>query len=235
MKNQTIIAAALLAVGIALAGMFVYLGFGSFAARDRVVSVRGLAEREVKADKVIWPIVYKTSGSDLAYINSSVNVAGKHITDFLLKNGLERSEISAGSPQVTDRLADRYSELRSGQERFLVTYVITVSSAKVDLVRGLIARTGELLSQGVALASDDYGNTVQYQFNGLNSIKPQMIEQATKSAREAAVKFAKDSDSRLGKIKNASQGLFTIEDRDQYTPYIKKVRVVTSVDYYLES
>ena len=235
MKNQTIIAAAVLAVGIALAGMFVYLGFGSFAARDRVVSVRGLAEREVKADKVIWPIVYKTGGSDLADINSSVNAAGRHITKFLTDNGLDKSEISLGSPQVTDRMADRYSELRSGQERFLATYVITVSSSKVDLVRSLIARTGELLSQGVALASDDYGNTVQYQFNGLNSIKPQMIEQATKSAREAAVKFAKDSDSRLGKIKNASQGLFTIEDRDQYTPYIKKVRVVTSVAYYLES
>lgn len=235
MKNQTIIAAAVLAVGIALAGMFVYLGFGSFAARDRVVSVRGLAEREVKADKVIWPIVYKASGSDLANINASVNDARTRIVKFLTDNGLKDNEISVGSPQVTDRLADRYSEMRTGQERFLVTYVITVSSAKVDLVRGLIARTGELLSEGVALSSDDYGNSVQYQFNGLNSIKPQMIEQATKSAREAAVKFAKDSDSQLGKIKNASQGLFTIEDRDQYTPYIKKVRVVTSVDYYLES
>ena len=98
-----------------------------------------------------------------------------------------------------------------------------------------MSRMGELLKQGIAISANDYDTRVQYEFTSLNKIKPQMIEEATKNAREAAEKFAKDSDSKLGKIKNASQGLFTIEDRDPSTPYIKKVRVVTSVDFFLEN
>ena len=98
-----------------------------------------------------------------------------------------------------------------------------------------MTRTGELLSQGIAIAPNDYSYPIQFDFTSLNKIKPQMIEQATKNAREAAEKFAKDSESKLGKIKSAQQGLFSIEDRDSNTPYIKEVRVVTTVDYYLDN
>ena len=111
----------------------------------------------------------------------------------------------------------------------------TVSTSQVDRVRSLIPRVGELLAKGVAISGDEYSNQVQYDFTKLNAIKPQMIAEATKKAREAADKFAKDSDSKIGKIKSASQGLFEIDDRDQYTPYIKKVRVVTSLNFYIEN
>ena len=104
----------------------------------------------------------------------------------------------------------------------------------MDLVRDLMTRQVELLRKGVAITGCDYRYNAEFSFNGLNSIKPEMIEEATKNAREAAEKFAMDSDSKLGKIKNASQGLFSIYDRDSNTPYIKKVRVVTSVNYFLE-
>lgn len=114
-----------------------------------------------------------------------------------------------------------------------MTSVITVATLKVDLVRTLMLRQAELLEKGIALTNDDYRFQTQFSFNGLNAIKPQMIEQATKNARQAALKFSEDSGSKLGKIRTASQGTFSISDRDSNTPYVKIVRVVTRVDYYL--
>ena len=228
------IESAIVAVGLALLGLFVYRGIASFAARDRVVSVRGLAEREVQADHVIWPIVYKTTGSDLQQIYASLNRTSAEIRSFLEKEGLPASDISDGVPQIVDLWADRYASSEAvARDRYNVTLTLTVSSAKVDLVRSLISRMGELLKQGIAISASDYGSQVEFEFTSLNKIKPQMIEEATKNAREAAEKFAADSGSKLGEIKSAEQGYFSIENRDQYTPHIKKVRVVTSVDFYL--
>lgn len=233
MKNYRI-EAVILAVGLLLLGFCVERGITNLAEKDRHVGVRGLAEREVKADRIIWPVVYKGVSSDLNTLYTEVNHARTGIVNYLKQNGLTDAEISLGAPQVVDRWADRYSSERPPQ-RYNVTSVVTVTSSKVDLVRKLIMRSGELLKQGIAISADDYDTKVQYEFTSLNKIKPQMIEEATHNAREAAMKFAKDSDSKLGKIQSATQGLFSVEDRDQYTPYIKKVRVVTMVDYYLDN
>lgn len=233
MKNLRI-EAAILAVGLALLGIFIYNGINSLAKRDRVVSVRGLAEKEVKADRVIWPLVYKTAGDDIQELNAQLTRAGRVITAFLKENGVKPADISLGAPQVNDRWTNEYSS-NTAKSRYTAQLVVTVSSANVDLVRRLISRTGELISRGVPVAPNDYDSQVQYDFTSLNKIKPQMIEQATKNARQAAEKFAKDSESRLGKIKSAQQGLFSIDDRDSNTPYIKEVRVVTTVDYYLDN
>ncbi len=224
------------AAGLALLGLFVYLGLSSFGARDRVVTVRGLAENEVKADHVIWPITYKTTGNDMQALYADINNANQRIENFLVQNGVAKADISVGAPQIVDLRAERYaSSDDASRDRYNVTSIVTVSSSQVDKVRSLMTRMGELLKQGIVISASDYGTTVQYEFTSLNSIKPKMIEEATKKAREAAEKFANDSESKLGKIKSASQGLFTIEDRDQYTPYVKRVRVVTSVDYFLEN
>lgn len=235
MKNYRM-EAAILAVGLVLLGLFIYCGLDAFATKDRVVSVRGLAEKEVKADHVIWPVTYKTTGNDLQAIYADVNEVNAKIEAFLTSNGIDRKDISVGAPQIVDLKAERYSSNDDmARGRYNVTSVTTVSSSHVEKVRALMSRMGELLKQGIAISAGDYNTQVQYEFTSLNKIKPQMIEEATKNAREAAVKFANDSESKLGKIKSASQGLFTIEDRDQYTPYVKKVRVVTSVDYFLEN
>lgn len=234
MKNYRI-ESVILAVGLALLGLCVYWGLCGLAQRDREVSVRGLAEREVMADHVIWPIVYKTTGNDLQALYDDINTANNKIVSFLKRNGVKADEINVGAPQIIDLRADRYNERQSERDRYNVTSTLTVSTSQVETVRGLIPRMGELLREGVAISAQEYGMTPQYEFQSLNKIKPEMIEEATKNAREAAEKFAKDSESSLGKIKNAMQGLFSIEDRDQFTPYIKKIRVVTSVDYYLKS
>ena len=225
---------AIVAAGLAVLGFFVYLGLGSLAERDRVVSVRGLAEREVKADRVIWPIVYKTTGNDLQALYARLNDVGETITQFLVANQVPDSAISLSAPQIVDLRADRYNTNRTA-DRYNVTLVTTVTTDKVDLVRSLMPRMGELLKSGIAISVGDYDSQVRYEFYGLNRIKPEMIEQATRTAREAAQQFAKDSESKLGKIKSASQGLFTVDSRDQYTPHIKRVRVVTSVNFYLDN
>lgn len=154
------------------------------------------------------------------------------IVDFLRANGIGEKDISVSAPQMTDLSTDRYNN-QPIPFNYSVTSVVTVSSKEVDKVHGLINRQGELMQKGIPIVSD-YSNPVTYSYNALNEIKPEMIAEATKNAREAAGKFADDSDSKIGKIKDARQGQFTIEDRDNYTPFIKEVRVVTTLTYYLE-
>lgn len=232
MKHR-IIEAAILALGLILLGLAVKSGIKTFSQRDRVVNVKGLAEREVQADKAIWPLVYKDVGSDLTALYNNLNVKNQTIVSFLKSNGINDNEISISAPQVVDMEAERYSQ-NSSPYRYNITSVITVSSDNVDLVRKLMSEQGELLRQGIAVTGGDYQYNVQFMFTKLNDIKPQMIEEATKNARESAIKFAEDSNSKLGKIKSANQGQFSISDRDANTPHIKNVRVVSTVEYYLK-
>lgn len=232
MKNY-VIESIIIASGLLLMGLFLKNGLDGFSNKDRVVNVKGLAEMEVMANKVTWPLMYKEIGNDLTSLYNKINNTNKTIIDFLKENGIDDNEISINAPEIIDLNADRYNTNNSPY-RYNVTEVITVTSNKVDLVRKLIAEQSELLKQGIAITSGDYMYRVQYEYTDLNSIKPGMIEEATKNARAAGEKFASDSDSKIGKIKRASQGQFSITDRDEFTPYIKKVRVVTTIDYYLE-
>lgn len=232
-SNKTrVIASALLAVGLTVLGLCIKSGLNSFSARDRVVDVRGLAEREVNANKVTWPIVFKEVGNDLPSVYGKVSSTNQEIIDFLKANGITDAEISTSAPEVENLQANRYSNTPVPYN-YSVQSVVTVSSTKVSQVHELINRQGELLTKGIAIISS-YQYRTTYEYTDLNSIKPEMIAEATTNAREAAKKFAEDSDSHIGKIKTARQGQFSIEDRDEFTPYIKKIRVVTSLTYYLE-
>lgn len=232
MKNWKM-EAVILAVGLVLLGVFIERGLSEFAQRDRSVNVKGLAEMEVPADKVTWPLVYKSLGNDLNALYDNIKRSNQTILEFLKEKGIDEKEISVNAPDIIDLKAERYSN-NDSPYRYNVTSVITVTSSKVDLVRKLISEQGELLKRGIAITGGDYRYNVSYEYTSLNSIKPGMIEEATKNAREAAEKFAKDSESELGKIVRANQGQFSITDRDGNTPYIKKVRVVTTVEYSLE-
>lgn len=220
-------------VGLIVIGVCIKGGLNSMADNSRVVTVKGLAEMEVKANKVTWPVTVKIIGNDLGTIYAEVNKNNAIVRNFLVSKGIDTKEITENAPQIVDKAADVYGS-NDYKARYNVTSVMTVSTNKVDLVKKLMSRQGELLKQGVAISANDYNNTVIYDFTKLNSIKPKMIEQATKNARTAAEKFAKDSESDLGKIKSADQGQISIEDRDANTPFIKKVRVVTSIEYYLK-
>ncbi len=231
--DSRFIPALLIMAGIIILGVSIKSGLESFAQRDRAVAVRGLAEREVKANKVTWPIVCKEVGNELPAIYDRIKSTNEAIVTFLTTNGLSKDEITINAPEIVDLQAERYSS-NDHPFRYNVTSVITVTSSQVDKVNELILRQAELLKQGIAITAGDYNYNTIYEYTELNSIKPEMIAEATKNAREAADKFAADSNSKLGQIKSASQGQFSITDRDPYTPYIKNVRVVTSVNYYLE-
>lgn len=232
MKNWRI-EALILAVGLMVGGTFVQNGLKKLSTRNRVVTVKGLAEMEVKADKVTWPLVYKVLGNDMSVLYNEIKDSNRKITEFLKSKGIKDEEISINAPEIIDTQAERYNSSVQPY-RYNVTTVITVTSKQVDLVRKLINEQSELLKQGIAIISGEYRYNVTYAYTSLNDIKPKMIEEATKNARMAAEKFAKDSESSLGSIQKAYQGQFSIENRDEYTPYIKQVRVVTTIDYTLE-
>lgn len=222
-----------IAIGLLLLGVQIKKGLGSVSANQRTVTVRGLCERQVAANKVTWPIVSKEVGNDLPTIYSRIETTNAAILKFLNSNGIKDAEISVNAPQVVDLQADRYNS-NPLPYRYNVTNVVVVTSTQVDLVRKLIQRQTELLKQGIAVVAGDYNYQTTYEYTDLNTVKPEMIAEATKNAREAAEKFADDSESELGKIKTASQGQFSIEDRDQYTPYLKNIRVVSTIVYYLQ-
>ncbi|MFI3248365.1 MAG: SIMPL domain-containing protein [Rikenellaceae bacterium] len=224
-----------IAVGFAAIGLFVSQGLKEFSNDNRIVSVKGLAEMEVNADKVTWPLVYKELSNDLTTLYTKLETKNAEIVGFLESKGIKSEDISISAPKIIDILANEYrSQDMVVRDRYNATSVIIVTSSEVDKVRGIMEQQSELLKKGIAIIRDDYSYQVNYNFTGLNKIKPQMIEEATANAREAAMKFANDSDSKIGKIKRANQGQFSISNRDAYTPYIKSIRVVTTVDYLLE-
>lgn len=218
-------------LGLIVLGLCLPKAVKEFKSYDRTVNVKGLCEKEVKADKVIWPLAFKTSGNDLNAVYSEIDRNTRTITDFLKEGGISESEITVSAPSISDKYANEYGT-NDRLYRYVATSIITVCTNDVDKVLSLMDKQSSLMRKGIPLYSDWETQTV-FSFEGLNDIKPEMIEEATKNAREVAVKFAKDSESKLGKIKSANQGTFSIEDRDSNTPSIKKVRVVTNVTYYL--
>ena len=221
-------------LGLIVLGLMIPRAVEKYRSYDRIVNVKGLCEMEVKADKVIWPIVYKVMSNDIQSIYAQTDAGNATIVDFLESGGVLSGEISVSVPQISDNLANEYG----GSDRafrYIATNVVTVCTDDVDKVLALMSDLAVLLKRGVVIVENNWENPVEFKYEGLNEIKPQMIEEATKNAREVAEKFAKDSDSKIGKIKTANQGTFSIEARDSNTPYIKKVRVVTSVTYYLNN
>ena len=231
--KEKIISAAIIAVGIIVLGLCIKGGFDNFTNKDRKVTVKGLSEKEVKADKVTWPIVSKELGNDLPELYNNIGQKQRTIKNFLLANGIKESEISVNAPKVIDLSAEQYSD-NNRPYRYNVTLVITVTSNNVDQVRSIIARQGELLKQGVAIVAGDYENPISYEYVSFRQMKPKMMEEAIENAEKTAQQFAANSHSTLNKIVSADQGQFSIEDRDSNTPYIKKVRVVTTVTYSLK-
>jgi len=233
MKENHIIGAALIAFGLVCLGWFIKAGIDNFSEKDRKVNVKGLAEREVEADKVTWPIVSKEVGNDLPGLYDKIGATQQKIKAFLLRNGIKQEELTENAPQVMDLQAREYSDANKPY-RYIVTSVITVTSQQVKQVRKIIARQGDLLKEGVAIVDGGYENPVKYEYVSFQEMKPKMMQEAIENAEKTAQQFAENSHSQLNKIVSADQGQFSIDNRDENTPYIKKVRVVTTVTYSLK-
>jgi uncharacterized protein len=235
MKGPTPITAAILGlsigIGIVISSIFIANAIYKARSTERFVTVKGLAEHEVDADLAIWPVTFKDVGNDLVQLQKLVEKRRKTITNFLIEKGFNSDNISYSAPRITDAQAEYYGN-NPPPYRYRVQSTVTLRSSKVDLVKESMEASGDLVSKGVVLA-DNWENRTTFMFTALNDIKPEMIREATMNAREAAATFAKDSGSKVGKIRKATQGYFTISDRDQNSPDKKIVRVVTTLEYFL--
>ncbi len=224
---------AFICVGLVLFGLLISGAALKVKGMDRTVTVKGLAEREVEANIAIWPITFNVANDDLSKLYSEIESKSGLVVKFLKESGFKDNEITISQPAIFDRQAQNYVDASKSRFRFAASTTITVYSKNVSTVRETMKKVVDLVKEGIAISGQDYQNRTEYLFTDLNKIKPAMIEEATKNAREVAAKFAKDSGSKLGKIRKASQGQFSISNRDASTQYIKKVRVVSTIDYYL--
>lgn len=226
-------------LGISLFLGLVLLGYQlgnaviTFKQLDRSVTVKGLSEREYQADVVIWPIQFLEASNDLPALYKIVENNTHKIRDFLISRGISPQEISYSAPTIVDKSAQQYGGGPRAEFRYTANQTVTVYSDKIEAVRKAMTAMSELGKQGMVLSGENYQAQTEYLFTRLNDIKPEMIEEATQNAREVAEKFAADSDSDLGKIRSASQGQFSISARDNNTPHIKRIRVVSTIAYYL--
>ena len=225
-------------------GFFVFIGLSSlgylladaaikYKQYDRSVTVKGLSEREFESDIVIWPIQFSAADNDLDKLYDALEKSAFKTKAFLSSKGISPEEVTFSSPAITDKSAQQYGGNMKPEFRYTAFQTITVYSSNIAAVRSVMGSLSELGKQGIVFTGDNYQSQTEYLFTRLNEVKPEMVEEATRKAREVAEKFASDSNSQLGKIKKASQGQFSISERDKNNPHIKKIRVVSTVEYYL--
>jgi uncharacterized protein len=229
--------------GIALLGLCVLLGLGLLGYQlagaalavknlERTVTVKGLSEQEVAATVATWPVSFQLADNNLDALFARIDTNTQIIIDFLAEYGISGDEVTLSAPEVTDLFAQQWGNKQNITFRYTANASVTVYSKNIDAVRKAMANLVALGKKGIVISRTNM-HEQQFLFTELSALKPTMIEDATKNARAVAEKFAQDSNSKLGKIKSARQGQFSITDRDSTTPHIKKVRVVTTVEYYL--
>jgi uncharacterized protein len=247
-RGGTTLLGLLIALGLIIGGWILGVEIKNTRLADRYVTVKGLVERNVKSDLAIWPLSYKEAGDDLTALYAKTEADKKVILDFLQQQTIQPNEIELGVIRVVDTQANEYGGGQRAPHRYIVEQQITVRTARVDVVASAAQKTMQLLQKGIVLGGNP-GQGLAYKFTALNSIKPDMITEATRNARAAADRFASDSGSKVGAIRQANQGVFSILPADQGAAgepgeagemaygadasLMKTVRVVTTVQYYL--
>ncbi|MFD2586013.1 SIMPL domain-containing protein [Croceitalea marina] len=223
----------LVSVSIAVAGYFIGNMHKTAKQYDRFVQVKGLSEREVDADLAVWPINITLTANNLMTLKKDIENQNEALYNYFVEQGFKKEELTQGSTNINDTWSDLYNN-KNAQFRYLAKSEFTVRTKNIGQLQKALSESTDLMTKGILISSKNTWRPIEYIFDGLNDIKPSMIEESTKNAREVADKFALDSDSKVGKIRMAKQGLFTISDRDLNTPQIKVVRVVSTIDFQLE-
>ena len=233
MKNMNWFKIVLICCSIVIAGFFIGNMHKIGKKYDRYVRVKGLSEREVNADLAVWPINIILAGNDLQALRVKIEKQNEEVYNFFLNKGFNKNELSKRISNINDAKANIYGT-NDYEFRYVAQSEFTIRTNDVEKLQNALTESLNLISKGILLSSKNSWRPIEYIFTGLNELKPSMIEEATKNAREVAEKFARDSDSQVGEIRVARQGLFTINDRDENTPHIKIVRVVSTIDFQLE-
>jgi uncharacterized protein len=232
-RESAFVLGVLLCIGLVAFGFILRGAALDFKEYERTVKVKGLSEREYTADIVIWPVQFTKASNDLEQLYIELDNSALMIREFLESRGIAADEISFSIPAITDKSAQQYGGNERAPFRYTAMQTVTVYSENIEGVRAVMGQLSTLGKKGIVLSGGNYQTQTEYIFTRLNEVKPEMIEEATRKAREVAQKFAADSESSLGKIKRASQGQFSINPRDNNNPHIKRVRVVSTVEYYL--
>ncbi|HYA41479.1 MAG TPA: SIMPL domain-containing protein [Syntrophobacteraceae bacterium] len=248
-RNSSILLALGIFLGLVIGAAILGRSLAEIRKSERYVTVKGFAERDVKADLAVWPIKVKTAGNDLSEVSQSSEQTRKKVVQFLIEKGFKPEEIVNQYLAVTDRQAAFYGPMGKDGLRYVADATIILRSNDVDRVQQVSQMTDELISAGMVISESRGYEGLNYMFTQLSAIKPEMMAEATKNARAAANQFAQDSGSKIGAIRKARQGLFSINDRDRaagqaeggghyyYQPSSdinKRVRVVLTIDYFLE-
>ena len=229
MKNSNIISAAILAAGLILFGFILKGGINNFINKDRQVTVKGLSEREVPADRVTWTLTTYVTGNELPSLYKSLQNTNEKVINFLVSNGLSKSDVTILPPEVDDRISNRW-----GNEfipfNYRLSTTVNITSGNVPLVQEIVTKQGDLLSQGIALGGE---NHISYEYTGFQDLKQEMIEEAVQNARATATQFVANYGSALGKIITADQGQFSISSMEE-NPSMKKIRGVATITYAIK-
>jgi len=234
-----ILSSFVLATGIALGGFFPGYYYYQTHINNNTVTVKGLAEKDVSADLAIWKLKFVVTANDLRIAQNQIASQAEEIKNFLKKQGFKEEEITPERTETNDLMANPYRGNEVTSSRFILTQSISVKTNNVNLVEQSIPQTDRLIAQGIVFDNND-GYSVSYIFTKLNDIKPEMLANATQNAKKAAEEFAKNAGSKVGKIRRANQGVFSILPREQTssayeTQQINKtVRVVSTVEYWLD-
>lgn len=232
-KQSAIILGISIILGLSFLGILLGNAAIEIKEYERTVIVKGLAEKEYPANVVIWRIKFFEIGNVLDEVYDKIERSNEKVKQFLIAEGINEEEISTVAPSITDKQLHKTVKMGQDEFRYMAVQTVVVYSNDVDAVRSMMENLSKLGKEGVVFSGRGYGANTEYLFTRLNDIKPEMIAEATRNAREVALTFAEDSQSSLKKIKRATQGQFSIANRDNNTPYIKKIRVVSTIEYYL--
>lgn len=222
-----------LAISIVIAGFFVGNILYKSNKNNRDVTVKGLATRQVDADIAVWPMEISLSGNDLNLLYTDIQNQKEAVKSFFLDLGFNSTQVNVGATNVIDKRLNLYDSEQKG-DRYLLSAELTVRTGDIPLIQKAQTELIDLIGEGILVTSKNQWAPIEYSFTALNDIKPEMIEESTVNAKEAASKFAENASAQLGSIKSATQGLFTISDLDANTPDKKVVRVVSTVSFYLK-
>ncbi|HEY1269662.1 MAG TPA: SIMPL domain-containing protein [Candidatus Binatia bacterium] len=234
-----------LIAGLAAGGYFIGRGGSRFKSDTRTVTVKGLVEREVKADQAVWSLRVRRAGDDLRDAQTKISADRDAVVAFLKKRGFKDGEIEPQPIVIFDKLARQYGQTQNERFRYVVSAAVDIRTANVELVRSSLGATDELLKAGIVLDGENEGRAAnpRYVVSKFNELRPELLAEATKNARKIAEQFAADSGTRVGSIRSANQGtiqIFGTDGNDESAPYsqtstpAKKIRVVSTFEFELK-
>lgn len=237
---QGTIIAVIGALGLIGAGYFIGKSLQRFGGSNNVVTVRGIGQKDIKANYGSWQIEFFVSEPTLEGAMKSFKKSNQTIKDFLHSHGFREDEISLGVPNV--RFATEQNK-EVASKKVNVEGVVYVASEEVEKMQTAFGNMAALFDRGIIL--NGWNQFPVYSIKNFDALRPQLLEEATKSALAVAQKFSEAAEVKLGKVKNLNQGAFSITSKEEGTEenmgasrkpssYNKVVRVVVHVTYGLD-